>query len=245
MFGSAIAAGTAFIWSLRHQTALGITQRERRRYRMKSVHLALCYAGFAANRSGKAAWRAGQAAFYCCAYDVITDWRNYDQEAFIWFKNLLQREIPGRSANIAVRLYEDERNGILDFDGLSRGVDALEFVTGMMESEQYLRDRLDFHQLGIVMQIVDDVLDLEDDLRSNEMNCLSSPRALLYLQTLLAFDVCALRQVLPNSQLLCRVVRSAQKKAEKLVQIRFGVLENFQTSVAIQTNRYAIKSGAK
>jgi len=218
MLGSAIAVRTALALSFRHQAALSITRLEQSRYWLKSANLALCYWGFACRRDATSANGAGRAAFYCCAYDVITDWRNYDADLYRWFRNLLKSELPHRSAEIALRLYEQERAGTLAIDGLSRGIDALEFISGLIGSEQYLRDHFDFEKVGIVMQIVDDVLDWEDDLRYNQTNCLltSPSKRAEYLDMLLDFDLCHFNSTLPQARLLCRVIRSAQGQARQL-----------------------------
>ena len=219
MLVSATAVGTALFFSLRHQAALRIKPKERRRYLLKSINLALCYRGFSPSKRLRCARDAGKAAFYCCAYDVVTDWRNYDKSDFQAFKHLLNREVAGNLAVIALRLYEQERNGSLRLDGLSRGIDALEFVTKLIGSDEYIRHNLDFRNLGVVMQIVDDVLDWEDDQRNGELNCLLTSRSqqTKHLRALLAFDMQRFQRILPHATVLCRVIRSAQRKAHLML----------------------------
>lgn len=229
MLTSAIAVGTALIFSFRHQASLHISSKERRRYWLKSVNLALCYRGFVPNGGFEAARNAGRAAFYCCAYDVVTDWRNYDETAFNWFRKLLSQEVGSDLAAIAFKLYEEERRGALQIDGLSRGIDALEFVTRLIGSDEYIRRNLNFRRLGVVMQIVDDVLDLEDDQRDGEINCLLMSRSqrIKHLRVLLAFDMQTFENVFPHATVLCRVIRSAQRKAALMISAQRLFLEKF------------------
>lgn len=229
MLASLIAAGTAFILSFRHQFPLRIRKEERSRYFLKSVNLALCYRGFAPNRSLVAARNAGVAAFYCCAYDVVTDWRGFDETYVLWFKNLVTRQLSPPLAAIAIGLYEQERRGALALDGLSRGIDALAFVSLLIGSNEHIRQNMNFDHLGVVMQIVDDVLDLEDDQRLGEFNCLlTSPiRRTMHLQTLTAFDLNRFKSIFPHARVLCAIIRSAQKKATRLLSTSAAALKEF------------------
>lgn len=229
MLASATAVGTALIFSFRHQAALHINLKERRRYLLKSVNLALCYRGFVPDGNLESAHSAGRAAFYCCAYDVVTDWRNYDESAINWFKGLLNREVRGGLAKIAFNLYEQECKGLLQLDGLSRGIDALEFVTGLIGSDAYIRQNLNFRDLGVVMQIVDDVLDLEEDQRNGEINCLliSPSQRSKHLRALLAFDMQRFKMIFPRATVLCRVIRSAQRKADLMLSAQRTTFEIF------------------
>lgn len=219
MLASLVAAQTALTLSLRHQRTLQITPKERTRYLVKSLNLALCYRGFVCGGNLRHAFNAGRAAFCCCAYDVVTDWRHFDGAAFTRFKKILDQEVTIELARIAQKLYRQERDGILLLDGLSRGIDALTFVTKLIGSEDYIRQRLNFDQLGIVMQIIDDVIDLEEDLHNGETNCLlaSVSRRTKYLHVLTAFDLNAFRRLFPHAVVLRRVTRLAMRKAERLL----------------------------
>lgn len=220
MLASATAVVTALTYSLRHQARLRITTKECHRYWLKSVNLALCYRGFSPNTNIKSAREAGRAAFYCCAYDVLTDWRKFDQSALVWFHWLLKREVPDDLAEIALKLYQQEYTDTLQLDGLSRGIDALAFVTGLIGSDKYIKQSLDFQHLGVVMQIVDDVLDVEADRRNGETNCILKSPSIRnnHLRTLLNFDLGHFKRVLPHATVLCNVVRIAQKRARFMME---------------------------
>lgn len=157
------------------------------KYYVKSMNLSLCYVGFAESWRPLQAWRAGEAAFFCCAYDIVTDWRLFDSASRQVFEAILRSEsrfsdIP----SIALDLYECDKAQNLDHDGLSRGSVSLRLVLKWMGCEQR-REQVwgDLDNLGRLLQIVDDVIDLEEDREANHLNCLTSSNRDLYLQTII------------------------------------------------------------
>src|SRR5271170_1206630 len=86
LLGHAVAAAAALLLSVRHARRLGISGTEAWRYFKKSTSLGLCLAGICPAATLRQVWLAGKAAFICCAYDVVTDWRSFhprDFEAFL------------------------------------------------------------------------------------------------------------------------------------------------------------------
>lgn len=206
---------SALCFSLRYRREFQIQPWELRRYLAKSLNLALCYRGFVPGKGMSAGWDAGRAAFYCCAYDVVTDWRKFNPSAYSLFRRLLSSNVSESVAAIAFTLYMQEQSEELEFDGLSRGIFALEFITQLIGSRDYLREQLDFEHLGIVMQIVDDVLDWKEDIQNGDKNCLTAPleRKEEHLRTLVDFNLANFEKVLPHSKILCKVIRLAQTRA--------------------------------
>lgn len=236
MLASTIAVWTAVKLSFSNRRALQIRRQEWRRYYFKSINLALCYRGFIPDNNLGAARRAGRAAFYCCAYDVITDWRQFCASGRRWFQGLLKAELPADLNDLVFRLYEQERTSQLGQDGLSRGIEALKFVTGLIGSSQYIRRNLNFDELGITMQIIDDVLDLAEDKRMGEMNCLLSGRREKYLQMLLSFDTAQFKAILPSGTILIRVIHFAQKRALHILLTDCPTLQKFPSVKASPQN---------
>jgi hypothetical protein len=217
MMATLTAAWTSLRMGLRYQSDLEVPISHSIRYWLKCVNLAVCYRGFVVGRSLPAARKAGKAAFLCCAYDVVTDWRNFDSEAFQQFERILRGEAPAPFVDIAVRLYRQELENRLEDDGLSRGVDALSFVSGLIGSEKHIRQNADFKHVGMILQIVDDVLDFEEDINRKECNCLLSDKDELYLSMLADFDAKYFRTLLPEGFVLHKVIKKAQKKAGHLL----------------------------
>lgn len=77
-------------------------------------------------------------------------------------------------------LYSADLQGILKDDGLERGSIAVEFITGIIGSGAFFSD-FGIQDLGLLLQIADDILDFEHDVQNSELNCLATPRATKHL----------------------------------------------------------------
>jgi hypothetical protein len=217
MFRHFAAALVAFTWCIRNQQTFQISFRESKRYWLKAINLAICYQGFASDRGIGVSFKAGKAGFFCCAYDVITDWRNFDPLLYQSFEKLAKQYLSTSEAQLALSLYQVEKQGLLAEDGLTRGTIALEFVTKIIGSESLIRQTTDFNRFGIVLQIVDDVLDIEDDKRERKMNSLFSKKRNQYLKDLIEFPVEQVKAILPDGSILWAVVTFAQQKARNIL----------------------------
>jgi hypothetical protein len=181
-----VAALSAFVRSVQYAGVLGISQAERVRYVKKSIRLALCYAGFGAPWNVMEAWKAGEAAFLSCAYDVVTDWRHYEEKARSAFERILTDLSPLELRELALTLYDKDLNNQLSEDGLERGDVALRFILKTMGCEKQREAAWgDLTDLGELLQIVDDVLDYEDDVAADDQNCLRTANRAVYLGRLL------------------------------------------------------------
>ncbi len=181
MMSHLIAAVSAILWSLVHHHALGIRPREWNRYFKKSILLSMCYVGFCRVKSLRNLWNTGLAGSLCCAYDVVTDWRGFDPPALAAFRTVLARRVTSDLQGIAMDLAERDNNNQLQHDGLERGVITLQFILPLMGSLANIKREVDLQTLGLSCQIVDDILDIQEDTDRDELNCLLSPRANVYL----------------------------------------------------------------
>jgi hypothetical protein len=180
------AALAGFICSLQFARLLQISQTERWSYTKKSIRLSLCYASFAKPWNLRQGWKAGEAAFLSCAYDVASDWRNFDPNARKNFERILNDLSPPELRRLALSLYDRDLQGDLSADGLERGAVALQFILQTMGCEKERATTWgDLKTLGELLQIVDDVFDYEDDVAVGSQNCLTSPLKDHYLKRLL------------------------------------------------------------
>lgn len=181
-----IAALSALVRSIQYAGALAIARGERVRYIKKSIRLGLCYAGFGVPWNLVEAWKAGEAAFLSCAYDVVTDWQHFDENARGAFENILSELSEPELQELALTLYDKDSNNQLSENGLERGAVALKFILKMMRCEKQRESRWgDLTDLGELLQIVDDILDYEDDAAAGEQNCLTTGNMAIYLRRLL------------------------------------------------------------
>lgn len=181
-----VAALSALVCSLQYAGVLGISRTERFRYVKKSIRLALCFAGFGTPWNLVEAWKAGQAAFFCCAYDVVTDWRHFDKQGRRGLEIILNGFSQFELLHLAFTLYDKESNDQLEEEGLERGAITLRFILKMMQCEtQREASWGDLDDLGQLLQIVDDVFDYEDDAAAGDQNCLMTANRTVYLTRLL------------------------------------------------------------
>jgi hypothetical protein len=181
-----VAAYSALVHSLQYAGALAISRTERVRYIKKSIRLALCYAAFGTPWNFREAWKAGKAAFLSCAYDVVTDWRQFDEAARSAFQRILADSSHGELKELAMTLYDRDSNNQLSGDGLERGAVALKFILKTMGCEkQRAATWGDLTKLGELLQIVDDVFDYEEDVAAGDQNCLTTANRTAYLRRLL------------------------------------------------------------
>lgn len=217
-----VSAFSALIQSVKYGRVLHIQGDEWKRYLKKSTSLGLCYAGLGATGSAREGWRAGKAAFVCCAYDVVTDWRHFDPAA----RDLLERimramQLKPELQSLAMNLYEKELFNELEEDGLDRGYIALRFTLKMMGCEKACQDVWgDVDEIGRLCQIVDDVLDYEQDIACGDINCLTSVRREDYLKQLITkFGNAETQRLFGNSRsALVIAIERARVKAEGLIK---------------------------
>jgi hypothetical protein len=215
-----VAALSAFIRSVKYAGVLRISRAERVAYVKKAVRLALCYAGFGIPWNFREAWKAGEAAFLSCAYDVVTDWRHFAENARSAFESILTDLSPFELRELALTLYDKEIHNHLLEDGLERGAIALRFILRTMGCETQREATWgDLNDLGQLLQIVDDVLDYEDDAAAGDLNCLRTANRDAYLGRLLEGLSCErTRRLFGRARsVLVLAVAHARKKGAKML----------------------------
>lgn len=233
IFNHVIAVLSASIQSVEYSRSLSIKRYEWKRYLKKSISLALCYAGFAELGKTREAWLAGKAAFLCCAYDVVTDWRGFDPKDRCRFEKILHNiGVNSELRELTMGLYEKELFHQLEDDGLDRGAIALRFILRLMKCEnarEIAWKNLD--EVGQLLQIVDDVLDYEDDVAYGDTNCLTSEKRDVYLNRLLQkFGDNEVRKFFGyETSILLIAIGKARNKAKELLQIETIKLEKVKS----------------
>lgn len=183
MLRSLIAALYAVLLGFRFRRELAISVHELQRYLSKSFNLGLCYGAFVKPPTIRGSVYAGRAAFLCCAYDVVTDWRSFSPYFRERFKRQLQRLVPEWAVGLTMQLYRSDLEEALQEDGLERGIIAVKLITGVVGSEDSFSG-FGIRRLGLLLQIVDDVIDFEHDVAHEELNCLATSRGTLHLRFL-------------------------------------------------------------
>ena len=216
----ALAAFSGLFYSLRYWRKFAITRSETKRYLFKSVSLSLCYVGFSARGSFREAILAGKCGFICCAYDVATDWRNFDPKYRNILELVLSEQVSAQETALALRLYDLEVANAVREDGLERGVVAFDFIMSVMGSKSAFEKLISVHEIGSLCQIADDVLDYEQDVMRKELNCLQSPRRENHLRRLVtSFTEGRVRHLFPKGAFLRSVLKRAVIKAKGLLEV--------------------------
>jgi hypothetical protein len=206
--------------ALKYLVELEISRSEFVRYMGKCAYLAYSYAGFAVNGSEAEARGAGKVAFLSCAYDVASDWRDErDRKWRMKLQSIFETEVPAELAIQGIELYDRDINGQLDNDGLERGVIALKFVLETMGVTEEYSKKTDIEKLGILLQIVDDVLDFEEDQASGDENCLLTERREEHLKALVdGFSNEELISLFKADSVLVTVIKFAREKAGRMLK---------------------------
>jgi hypothetical protein len=214
-----VAALSAFIRSVQYAGELKISRAEGVRYVKKSVRLALCFTGFGTPWNLVEAWRAGQAGFFCCAYDVVTDWRHFDEGVRRGLESILNDFSQFELRHMAWALYDKESNNLLEDDGLERGAISLRFILKMMGCEaQREASWGDLNDLGQLLQIVDDVFDYEDDAAAGDQNCLRTANRDVYIGRLLkGLSSERTHKLFGRTSILVHAISHARQKGAKLL----------------------------
>lgn len=215
---AAVAAATGFADNLRYAQTLQIKPSEIGRYLKKTANISICYAGFAQRFSFDQARSAGHAAFLTCAYDVVTDWGK-PKDLQSSFASIIRVRASPELANMGLDLLNRDVRGVLDDDGLERGVTTLEFLLRMMNIREVFDRKCDIRRLGLNLQIIDDVIDWEDDSVKGDWNCLANTELReVYLKHIQEdFDDLTLRKLFPYGSIPIYVIRKTQRKASDML----------------------------
>lgn len=144
-----------------------------KKYIFKSFNLSLCYCDFSLQQNFKQSIKSGEIGFACSIYDYVTEHLDFNAVEFESYKTLLTKYFCSELINIVDELYSKEHHNCLAKDGLERGSLAFRFVIGHLDAEAEWTngndDSLDL--IGLKLQVLDDLLDLEEDSKLSHINC--------------------------------------------------------------------------
>lgn len=219
MLKSILVGAYALVIGARHFRTCGIRWGEAGRFATKLFSLGMLYAAFVKPEGTvRRCTAAARAAFLCCAYDVVTDWRSFAVEYRMPFEKVLRRLVPEWAVRLTMRLYWADCHEVLRDDGLERGCVAVRFIVGVVGSEAHFA-QFGIDRLGRVLQIVDDILDVESDSRFGELNCLNTPRAAEHIKYLRA-NLEATLELFRTDIMMSSVIARAARKAASILEQR-------------------------
>ncbi len=156
-----------------------IQKHEIQRAVQKAFHLSLLYSDlFSEQFSWKEVYVLSQAGVASTLYDISSDWWK-SLSIYRWKLLFALRELGWEeAAKIGIDLFDKDIEGKLENDGLERGVTTLEYIiaSGWTDFLNQMNSST-VHTLGFFLQIVDDILDYEEDIKTDDTNCFRSCNA--------------------------------------------------------------------
>lgn len=212
---SALAVAEAFRLSKKYEKILQITPGESKRYINKVRNLSLCYAGFSSEGSFSQVIKATEAGLLSAAYDVCTDWDKKNSKPI--FENICKQIAP-RLQNKIMEMYEKDVSNTFSHEGLERGSTSLEIILEHMGLLHLYEKKTDVVELGRMLQVADDILDVEEDAREKKQNVLLETRGNEWLEEYCAyFSDTKIRILFERESPLTMMLRQARGKAQILL----------------------------
>jgi hypothetical protein len=180
-----------FLWALgalwKHKT---ISRTNRLRLWRKSANLFWSFLAFTdKDRPQLQLKNAMICALGSALYDYETDWNSVARIEGSLFEAFLYRHVANSAARLLFsQLFSRDLHGKLSRHGLERGSDALLFYHLVIASNWMAHYSVDeIREFGRTLQILDDLLDLEEDIRNGHQNCFRTTDAKTYGEELERF----------------------------------------------------------
>jgi hypothetical protein len=165
-----------------------VSQAKRVHYTIKAANLAVSFLGFSIDGGQEFLVRSADLGVLASLFDLSSDGMSFDREAVRRFQTIVQSTLDASTAQIIFDLLSRKKDGAIRVHGLERGVDALHIVLKHLRADVFWKSEADVREVGILCQVVDDVLDYENDIVRGELNFLRAGDSRVYLDKLVAWD---------------------------------------------------------
>lgn len=189
----------------------------RARYAIKAANLSLCFLGFSIHRGREALKRSAQVGMLASLFDLGSDGLHFRPSALAQLQAIVTTTVDHDTAAIIFELMERKRARQIQLCGLERGIDALRIITKHLQSEKMWESEAQFREVGILCQVVDDILDYENDLALGDLNFLCFEDPMPYVEKLLTWRFKEQLVASAYPSVLFKVILRAQAKAPGLV----------------------------
>lgn len=217
--GYAISAFVSSMYSIKYWNRFDLTLNEKLKVILKSINLSLCYSSFADSGNIKHYIKAGLAGFFSSAYDIVTDWKSFEQiYKKRYFEIILHNVKSIEIQQILLNMYERDKEGVLDIDGLERGADSLKLILLFMDNIEQFQMKHNLKEFGYCLQIMDDILDFEEDRLNEDLNCLLSDNWEQYLIRFKVFFEMN-KNIFNSSPIMKYVINKSRKKISYIKEI--------------------------
>jgi hypothetical protein len=197
--------------------AFDIPPARRFSYGVKSCNLAACFLGFSVREDERFYRKSAELGFLASTFDLVSDGLHFDSDAFRTYGNLVRALVEPEVAEITLGLMERKRQGRLGAQGLERGIESLRIIIKHLGVEEYWQSEEDLNQVGILCQVVDDVLDFENDIARRELNFIGKLDFKEHLHLLSTWDYKRQFQLSRYPLVLFHVISIAKAKSRRLL----------------------------
>lgn len=201
----------------RHLSEFQLSPYDRLFYIIKAANLAICFLGYSIH-SGEA-WfrRSAELGVLGSIFDLASDGRHFAPTAVRTFRSVVDAITAGETRRMILDLFDRKERRQLPAQGLERGVDALRIVLSHLRVEESWPSEAKIYEVGVLCQVVDDLLDVEGDLARGELNFLRHPNSTNYIQMLMAWNYEEQFCNCPHSYALLYAIKKAKNKAKRLL----------------------------
>ena len=219
MFPYLLTYGLAVRLAWHGSREFALPVRVRVHYALKSGNLAICFVGFSRDSGRRFLERSAELGTLASVFDLVSDGLNYDTAAVGRFHSMVKGILEPEAAEILLALLRQKERGALAATGLSRGCDAMRVILKHLECESRWENNgaQEMERVGILLQIVDDILDMRQDIRKGHINFMKSAAADCYLNDLLEWDYKETFRDSPYRLFLFGAIRFSRGRAARLV----------------------------
>lgn len=195
-----------------------ISQQTRLHCAAKASNLSMCFLGFSIHRGEAYFNRSAELGVLAAIFDLVSDQLKFDSRGVRCFSDLLREVLEPELAAISLDTLNRKKEASFVLSGLERGIPALRVIIRHLHAEESWVTESDVIRVGILCQIVDDVLDYRSDFRRDELNFLKQEGWQQYVQGLLHWDYHVQFRGSQYPLVLFYVVERAKKFAKTLCQ---------------------------
>ena len=121
-------------------------------------------------------------------FDLVSDDLKYDLGARTLLKKLSNELLDSSVAELLFDLMSRKQKGGFGLNGLERGVGAFRAVIKHLKSDAHWRDENEILSCGVLLQVVDDLLDIQHDAARGELNFMQCENSHIYISQLMQWD---------------------------------------------------------
>lgn len=200
-----------------YRDEMSMSPEESKKFFSKCKNLFLCYLGFSSQNTSEEAHGAAVSAFLSAYYDWVTDGPRPTPEARDKFTSVLKTLSNKEEANeMVLDMLQKDVTKNLSEDWLERGATSFIFILEMMWLRSEYDKKSDTWEVGLMLQVIDDIDDYEQDKKDGDWNVFCTERARQYYERMEACFPDNGKSIFPGA-ILPWFIGRMRKKAKKIL----------------------------